>query len=318
MKIVILERNTVGTDVDVTCFEKLGEVVAYPITAPDQVAERVEDADIIIANKSPLNPTTLANAKNVKMIAEFATGYDNIDIAYCKERGIRVANVSGYSTPAVVQHTFALAFYVLEHLAFYDNYVKSGAYGSQPGFSNFEVPFTELEGKTWGIIGLGNIGRGVAKVAEAFGCNVIYYSASGKNTSNEYKQVEFNELLETSDFISCHCPLTDRTRYLIDSQAFDKMKDTAILINVARGAVVNNSDLYDALVAGKIAGAGLDVVDGEPILPDNPLNKFTDSNRLIITPHMAWASTEARNRCVQEAFRNVEAFLNGQDRNVIV
>ena len=318
MKIVILERNTVGTDVDVSCFEQLGEVVAYPITAPDQVASRVEDADIIIANKSPLNPTTLANAKNVKMIAEFATGYDNIDIAYCKERGIRVANVSGYSTPAVVQHTFALAFYVLEHLAYYDNYVKSGAYGAQPGFSNFDIPFTELEGKTWGIIGLGNIGRGVAKVAESFGCNVIYYSASGKNNSSEYKQATLDELLEKSDFISCHCPLNDKTKYLIDSSAFNKMKKTAILINVARGAVVNNSDLYDALVEGKIAGAGLDVVDGEPILPNNPLGKFTDSNRLIITPHMAWASTEARNRCVQEAYKNVEAFLNGQERNVIV
>ncbi len=318
MKIVILERDTVGRDVDVSYFEKLGELVTYPITAPEEVAERVADADIVIANKSPLNSTTLADAMNVKMIAEFATGYDNIDIAYCKQRGIRVANVSGYSTPAVVQHTFALAFYVLEHLAYYDRYVKSGAYGAQPGFSNYDIPFTELEGKTWGIIGLGNIGRGVAKVAESFGCNVIYYSASGKNNNTDYKQVGFDELLASSDFISCHCPLTDKTRYLINKEAFDKMKKTAILINVARGAVVNNADLYDALMENKIAGAGLDVVDGEPIRPDNPLNQFQDSNRLIITPHMGWASTESRNRCVQEAYKNVEAFLNGEERNVIV
>lgn len=318
MNIVILERNTVGTDVDVSCFEKLGNVTAYPLTDPSLVAERIKDADIVIANKSPLNRETLKDAVNVKMIAEFATGYDNIDIAYCKERGIRVANVSGYSTPAVVQHTFALAFYVLEHLSFYDEYVKNGTYGAQKGFSNYDIPFTELEGKTWGIIGLGNIGKGVAKVASAFGCNVIYYSTSGKNSDDEYKQVGLDELLETSDFISCHCPLNEKTKYLIDSKAFDKMKKTAILINVARGAVVNNSDLYDALVEEKIAGAGLDVIDGEPILPDNPLNKFQDSTRLIITPHMGWASTEARGRCVEEAFKNVEAFINGQERNVIV
>ena len=318
MNIVILERNTVGTDVDVSCFDSIGNVTSYPITLPDEVAERVKDADIVIANKSPLNRDTLKDAPNVKMIAEFATGYDNIDIAYCKERGIKVANVSGYSTPAVVQHTFALAFYVLEHLAYYDKYVKSGAYGAQKSFSNYDIPFTELEGKTWGIIGMGNIGKGVAKAAEAFGCNVIYYSTSGKNSDAGYKQVDLDELLEKSDFISCHCPLNDKTRYIIDKSAFEKMKNTAILINVARGAVVNNSDLYDALVEEKIAGAGLDVIDGEPILPDNPLNKFQDSNRLIITPHMGWASTESRNRCVQEAFLNVKAFLEGEERNIIV
>lgn len=318
MNIVILERNTVGTDVDVSCFDSLGNVTSYPITLPDEVTERVKDADIVIANKSPLNEKTLAGAPNVKMIAEFATGYDNIDIAYCKERGIKVSNVSGYSTPAVVQHTFALAFYVLEHLAYYDKYVKSGEYGAQKSFSNYDIPFTELEGKTWGIIGMGNIGKGVAKAAEAFGCNVIYYSTSGKNSDAGYKQVDLDELLEKSDFISCHCPLNDKTRYIIDKSAFEKMKNTAILINVARGAVVNNSDLYDALVEEKIAGAGLDVIDGEPILPDNPLNKFQDSNRLIITPHMGWASTESRNRCVQEAFLNVKAFLEGEERNIIV
>lgn len=317
MKIVILERNTVGVDVSVQCFDKLGEVTAYPNTKPSEVKERVKDADIVIANKSPLNRDTLESAPNVKLIAEFATGYDNIDLDYCNERGIKVCNVRGYSTPAVVQHTFAMAFYVLEHLRHYDEYVKSGEYGNQAGFSNFDMPFTELEGKRWGIIGMGNIGRGVAKVAESFGCEVVYYSTSGNAREEGYKAVSFDEILETSDFLSLHCPLNAKTKYLIDKDSLAKMKDTAIIINVARGAVINNEDLYDALVNNVIAGAGLDVLDGEPIRGDNPLGKFTDSNRLIITPHMAWASTEARNRCVEEAYKNVEAFLNGEERNIV-
>lgn len=317
MNIVILERNTVGTDVDVSAFEKLGNVTAYPITAHEEIADRVKDADIIIANKCKLNADTLKYASHVKMIAEFATGYDNIDLDYCKKNKIRVSNVSGYSTPAVVQHTFALCFYVLEKLRYYDDYVKSGEYGSQDGFSHFGQTFTELSGKTWGIIGMGNIGKGVAKVAESFGCRVIYYSTSGNNNLSEYEAVSLESLLKESDFVSCHCPLNDKTRYLIDKKAFSLMKKTAILINVARGAVVNNADLYEALNNNEILAAGLDVLDGEPITQDNPLKDFKDSNRLLITPHMAWASTEARKRCVDEAYLNVEAFINGQERNVV-
>ena len=317
MNIVILERNTVGEDVDVSIFEKLGKVDSYPITFTEEIAERVKNADIVIANKSKLNEETLKNAPNVKLIAEFATGYDNIDIEYCKKRGIKVCNVSGYSTPAVAQHTFALCFYVLEHLAYYDEYVKSGKYGSQTNFTNFDIPFTELEGKTWGIVGMGNIGKKVANIAESFGCKVIHYSASGNKSTGSYENVDFDTLLSESDFISLHCPLSDKTKYLMNKEAFKKMKKTAILINVARGAVVNNADLYEALVNNEIYGAGIDVLDGEPITKDNPLKDFKDSNRLIITPHMAWASTEARQRCVSEAYLNVEAFINGKDRNLV-
>lgn len=318
MNIVILERSTVGFDVDTKIFEKLGSVTEYPVTDPALIAERIKDADVVIANKSPLNEKTLKDAKNVKYIGEFATGFDNIDTAYCKERGITVTNVSGYSTPAVVQHTFALAFYVLEHLAFYDEFVKSGKYTNSGNFTNFDQVFTELSGKTWGIIGLGNIGKGVAKVAESFGCKVIYYSTSGNNDCKDYEAVSLDKLLGESDFISCHCPLNDKTRYIIDKNAFAKMKKSAILINVARGAVVNNADLYDALENNVIAGAGIDVLDGEPMTKDNPLGKFKDSNRLLITPHMAWASTEARQRCVEEAYKNLESYINGEKRNVIV
>lgn len=318
MNIVILERNTVGTDVSVDCFEKLGNVTSYANTAYEEIAERVKDADVIIANKSKLNEATLSGATHVKYIGEFATGFDNIDTEYCKKRGIRVTNVRGYSTPAVVQHTFALAFYVLEHLRYYDDYVKSGQYGAQDGFSHYGMTFTELQGKTWGIIGMGNIGAGVGKVAESFGCKVIYYSTTGKHMVSGYKSVSFDELLKDSDFISCHCPLNERTKGLIDKVALSKMKKSAILINVARGPVVNNSDLYDALVNNEIAGAGLDVIEGEPITPDNPLGKFTDSNRLIITPHMAWASTESRIRCVEDAYKNLAAFIAGKERSVVV
>ena len=318
MNIVILERDTVGRDVDVSIFDSLGTVTSYPVTAYEDISERVKDADAIIANKSKLNESTLKDATHVKYIGEFATGYDNIDIEYCRKRGIAVTNVRGYSTPAVVQHTFALCFYVLEHLRHYDEYVKSGEYGSQSGFSNFDIPFTELSGKTWGIIGLGNIGKGVAKVAESFGCRVIYYSTSGKNTDDTYKSVTFDELLANADIISCHCPLNASTNSLINLEAMKKMKSSAVIINVARGPVVNNKDLYEALEAGIIAGAGLDVLDGEPITPDNPLGRFKNSDRLIITPHMAWASTEARHRCVDEAFANLEAYVKGESRCRVV
>ena len=317
MKIVILERKSVGMDVEVSKFSNFGELVTYDTTERNQVAERVKDADIIIANKAPINEETIGEAPNVKLVCEFATGFDNVDIVYCKNRGIKVANVTNYSTETVAQHTFALAFYILEKLNHYDNYVKSGEYAKSDSFTNFDKVFTEIYGKTWGLVGMGNIGKKVASVAKAFGCRVIFYSASGKSTCTDYEQVDFETLLKESDILSLHCPLTDRTRNLIDLEAMKKMKKSAVLINVARGPVVNNADLYTALMEEEIAGAGLDVVEKEPIAVDNPLNKIKDSGKLIITPHIGWASVEARTRCVDEAYKNVEAFLSGASRNVV-
>lgn len=317
MKLVVLERNSVGTDVDVSCFERFGEVEYYPNTVAENTAERVKDADIVIANKAPMNENTLKDAPNVKLICLFATGFDNVDLAYCKSRGIKVANVVNYSTAAVVQHTILLALALEEKLVHYDNYVKSGEYGAQDRFSNFDRPFGELDGKTWGIVGMGNIGRGVAKVAQALGCKVIFYSASGKSTCTDYTRVAFDELLSQSDILSLHCPLSDRTRGLINKEAFSKMKKSAILVNVARGPVVDTQALYDALTQGRIAAAGLDVLEKEPISRDNPLNEIKDSTKLIITPHLAWASTEARERLVDEVVKNIQAFLDGEDRNVV-
>ena len=316
MNIVVLEQNSIGLDIDLTIYKEFGNVTYYGNTV-HEVAERIKDADIVIANKARLDEESMKDAPNVKLICEFATGYDNVDLEYCKKRGIAVANVVDYSTPAVAQHTFAMALYLLERLPYYDNYVKSGIYASQDRFSNFDKPFLELEGKRWGIVGLGNIGKKTAKIAKAFGCEVVYYSVTGKNSNQEYKRVEFDELLETCDFISVHCPLSDLTKNLIDYNAMKKMKKTAILLNVARGPVINNADLYRALTEGEIYAAGLDVLEKEPITDENPLSKIKDSEKLIITPHMAWASTESRTRLAVEVYENIKAFLNGEKRNIV-
>ena len=317
MKIVVLERNSAGTDSDVSCVEKFGEVTYYPNTVAENTAERIKDADIVIANKAPLNETTMKDAPNIKLICLFATGFDNVDTAYCKSRGIKVANVVNYCTPAVAQHTMLLALMLTEKIAFYDQYVKSGTYSAQDRFSNFDRAFCDLNGKTWGIVGMGNIGRKVAGLAQAFGCKVIFYSASGKSTCTEYQRVDLDTLLAESDILSLHCPLSDRTRGLINKEALEKMKETAILINVARGPVVDTQALYDALIHNRIAAAGLDVLEKEPMTRDNPLAQIKDSTKLVITPHMSWASVESRTKLVQEVYLNIEAFLNGKDRNIV-
>lgn len=318
MKIVVLEKMSLGLDIDISFFEEFGEVTYYDHTGVNEIADRIAEADIVIANKAPLNESTLQGAKNVKIICETATGYNNVDLAYCEKRGIRVTNAVGYSTPIVAQHTFAMALYLLEKLPVYDTYVKNGDYEKAPMFTCFEPYFTELEGKTWGIIGLGNIGRKVAEIAKVFGCRVIFYSASGKNDTTDFERVDFDTLLAESDILSLHCPLTDRTQNLMNAEAFAKMKNTAILINVARGPVVDEQALFDALTSGQIAAAGLDVLVKEPIAADNPLAKIKDSTKLLITPHMAWASREARMRCAKEVYLNIKSFLAGEKRNVVV
>jgi glycerate dehydrogenase len=318
MKIVILERNSVGPDISVDILNELGDVTAYKNTVSvEEVRERTAEADIVVANKSPINEASLSGSPNVKLVCEFATGYDNCDLEYLKSRGIPVCNVVGYSTDMVAQHTFTLALAVSQKLAYYDDYVKSGKYSAQDRFSNFDIPFGELSGKTWGIVGMGNIGRKVAQIATAFGCKVIFTSVTGKSTVTEYEQVSKDELLERSDYLSLHCPLSDITRNYIDADALKKMKNTAYLINVARGRVVNNTDLYNALESGEIAGAGLDVLEDEPLRLTNPLSKIKDSGKLIITPHLAWGSVEARERCVQGVYDNIKAFLDGNPIHVV-
>ena len=317
MNIVILEANTLGADVDLSVFEKLGNVTQYGQSDEENTADRVKDADIIVVNKVPMNEQTLKKADHLKMIAVTATGTNIIDKAYTDKRGIAVSNVGGYSTMSVAQHTFALALYLVHKMNYFDSYVKSGQYIKSDIFTNLDMTYQELAGKTWGIIGLGNIGKKVAQIARVFGCRVIYYSTSGKNQNDQYERVDFDTICRESDLLSIHAPLNNATENLMNKDAFQKMKKSAVLINVGRGPIVNEEDLVEALENGEIAAAGLDVISAEPMREENPLMKIKDSGKLVVTPHIAWASTEARQRLVREVYLNIEAFLRGEKRNIV-
>ena len=317
MNIVILEANTLGADVDLSVFEKLGNVTQYGQSDEENTADRVKDADIIVVNKVPMNEQTLKKADHLKMIAVTATGTNIIDKAYTDKRGIAVSNVGGYSTMSVAQHTFALALYLVHKMNYFDSYVKSGQYIKSDIFTNLDMTYQELDGKTWGIIGLGNIGKKVAQIARVFGCRVIYYSTSGKNQNDQYERVDFDTICRESDLLSIHAPLNNATENLMNKDAFQKMKKSAVLINVGRGPIVNEEDLVEALENGEIAAAGLDVISAEPMREENPLMKIKDSGKLVVTPLIAWASTEARQRLVREVYLNIEAFLRGEKRNIV-
>lgn len=317
LKLCILDAQTLGEDMDLSKFKKFGELSIYPTTTPDQVSERISQQDVIITNKVVLNEANLKAAEKVKLICLTATGTNNIDLDYTRSRGIVVCNVAGYSTQSVVQHTFAMLFYILESLSYYDNYVKSGKYNDNVLFTNLKKPFFELDGKTWGIIGLGTIGQGVASVAQAFGCNVIYYSTSGKNYNQKHSQVELNTLLTSADIISIHAPLNAQTENLIDYQQIKLMKSHAVLLNLGRGGIINEAALAKALDEELIQGAALDVLVNEPIDSGNPLLKIKNSDRLLITPHIAWASKEARVRLIDETYLNIDYFIKGEPRNIV-
>lgn len=304
-KIVMLERDNIGEDIDLEYFKQLGDLTVYGSTSYDLVKSRIEDADILIINKIPMNEATLQDAAKVKLICVTATGTDNVDMAYCESRGITVKNVKSYSTESVVQHTFAMFFYLNEKLRFYDDYVKNGEYIHCPRFTFFGERFFELSGKTWGIVGLGEIGARVAEIARAFGCKVIYYSTSGKNNHAGYERVDFDTLLATSDVISIHAPLNENTRHLFTYDAYTRMKPSAYLLNLGRGPIVKEDDLCRALNENLLAGAGLDVLEQEPMSDKNPLLSIKDSRKLLITPHIAWATTEARGRLMEQVYRNI-------------
>ncbi len=309
MKIVFLDRKSIGEDIDLAEYNKLGQVVIYDYSTDEQIPDRVNDADIIVCNKMPINEQSVGKAKNLKLVCVTATGTNNLDKEYLEKRGIAWRNVAGYSTEAVTQHTFALLFYLLEHLSYYDNYVKSDKYVNDSMFTHFEKHFNELSGKKWGIIGLGNIGKRVADIATCFGADVSYYSTSGRNNNSDYLRVDFDTLLKESDVISIHAPLTDDTLGLIDKNALNKMKKTAILINVGRGPIIVEKDLAEALECGQIAAAGLDVLDIEPMSENNPLRHIKDSEKLLITPHIAWAAVEARQRLMHIIAGQIEEFI---------
>lgn len=309
MKLVFLDTKTIGEDIDLSAYDALGEVVKYGFSTLEEIPERVKDADVLIVNKIAINEQTIGNAKNLKLVCVTATGTNNLDKEYLKKRGIAWRNVAGYSTESVTQHTFALLFYLLEKIRYYDDYVKDEKYINDTVFTHFAEHFNEVDGKTWGIIGLGTIGRRVADIAKAFGARVIYYSASGSPAQEGYEQVDFETLLTTSDIVSVHAPLNEYTKDLMDREAFAKMKKTAIFLNLGRGPIVVEQDLYEALETGEIAAAGLDVLCEEPMSETNPLAKIKDSKKLIITPHIAWASVEARNRLMQIIVEQIREFL---------
>lgn len=299
MKIVFLDVKTIGEDIDLSGYEKLGEVVKYGFSTPEEARERTRDADVVIINKLVIDETSIGEAEHLKLVCVTATGTNNLDKEYLAKRGIAWRNVAGYSTETVAQHTFALLFYLLEKLSYYDNYVKSERYVGDVTFTHFDKVFHELSGKTWGIIGLGAIGRRVADIAGMFGCRVIYYSTSGKHDAPGYERVDFDTLLAEADIVSVHAPLDENTKGLMNAAAFAKMKRTAIFLNLGRGPIVVERDLADALLNHTIAAAGLDVLAVEPMSPDNPLRQIKDSECLIITPHIAWASIEARTRLMK-------------------
>lgn len=310
MKIVFLDAKSIGSDISLESFKDFGELVLYDFTSPEEMEERTKDADILVINKILINENTIGKAENLKLVCVTATGTNNLDKDYLAKRGIEWRNVAGYSTETVAQHTFALLFYLLEKLDYYDKYVKSEKYVEDTLFTHFDKHFHQLCGMKWGIIGLGAIGQRVYDIAKLFGCEMSYYSTSGKNTKEGYNRVDLDTLLSESDIVSIHAPLNENTEGLINEAALKKMKKNAILINVGRGPIVDEKALYEALVNEEIEAAGLDVLSVEPMSKENPLKNFKDSNRLIITPHIAWASVEARTNLMNIIHGQIKEFLN--------
>lgn len=315
MNIVILDYKTLGEDLDLSGAEKFGTVTKYPVTKQEEAEKRLENADIVIVNKVKMNESTLKNAKNLKLICETATGYDNIDTEYCQKRGIAVANMPAYSTACVAQVTVSMACSLVTHLQEYRRFVHNGGYQNSISANMLEPVYHEMAGMTWGIIGFGNIGRGVAKIADAFGCHVL---VNKRTPIDDYECVELDYLIKNSDIISIHCPLTDKTRGMIGKEQLSMMKKNAVVINVARGAVWDEQAVADAIVDGIIGGIGCDVFSYEPIDENHPFVKILDRDNVLLTPHMAWGAFESRTRCFNTVLSNIEAYLDGREQNRIV
>ena len=309
MKIAFLDTKTVGDLPNLKALEEYGKVTFYPVTKPEETKGRIQNTEIIITNKVVLDRSLLEEASQLKLICIAATGMNNVDLVAAEELGIPVKNVSGYSTKSVTQCTFAMIFHLIQQLNFYDNYVKSGDYSKSDIFTNQDRSFSELAGKRFGIIGLGQIGRSVAGIAEAFGAEVVYFSTSGKNNNQPYTQLDLQELLATSDIVSIHAPLNDNTKNLIGAEELSTMKTTSILINTGRGGIVDESALAQAIDSDQITGAGIDVFENEPMKYDNPLLSVSKKEKLVLTPHIAWASVEARTELIEGVMKNIREFI---------
>jgi len=308
MKIVLLDKKTLGDDLSLDSLLPLGEIITYETTSPNETHLRIVDAEIIITNKVVISKELMETASKLKLICIAATGMNNVDLEGAKALGIEVKNVTGYSTTSVVQHTFAMMFYLLEKLEYYNKQVQSKQWSDSELFTDVSKPFSELAGKTWGIIGLGTIGKEVARIAENFGVKIHYHSTSGQNLINDYHHSDLNTLLSECEIISIHCPLNEKTKNLINKTNLYYLKEETILLNLGRGGIINEKDLAQALNQQNIY-AGLDVLNHEPIEKNNPLLNIKDSHRLLITPHIAWASIEARKKLLEGIISNIENFI---------
>lgn len=312
MKIAILDSNTLGEGITLKPIEEVGDCAIYPSTSEDEVAERIADSHIVIVNKVRLDQSNLKDAKSLRLICLFATGYDNVDVNYCQKRGIAVCNVEGYSSHSVSQVTVAMVLSLACHLREYADFVRDGIY-SKSGVANRLTPaYTELCGKTWGIVGYGNIGRQVADVARALGCRILVNRRSNSEDSNV---VDMDILCKESDIITLHTPLNESTYHLIDEARLKMMKKSAIIVNTARGLVTDEAAVARAIKEGHIAAFGTDVYSIEPLPEDNPLYEIKDYPNVLLTPHMAWGALESRQRCIDEVALNIKAFAEDTPRN---
>ena len=308
MHIVLLDAKTLGGDLDISVLESFGTLTVYETTTPEQTLERIQIADIIITNKVVITADMMEETPKLKLICIAATGMNNVDLDAAKSKSIEVKNVAGYSTKSVVQHTFAMALYLLEKIAYYDTFVKDASWSRSGLFTDISRPFYEISGKKWGIIGLGTIGEEVAKIATAFGAEVSYHSTSGKNLQRPYPHQSLESILKECDIISIHAPLNDDTYNLINKNNLPYLKDNAILLNLGRGGIINETDLALELDRRTLY-AGLDVLEKEPMSLDNRLNEVKHKERLLITPHIAWTSIEARKKLLEGIVENIHQFL---------
>jgi len=308
MNIVLLDAKTLGEDLDLSVLDTLGSLTSYQITSHEQTAYRISKANIVITNKVVITKEMMQEATDLKLICIAATGMNNVDLQAASDLGIKVKNVSGYSTASVVQHTFTMALHLIGKMRHYGSYATSGAWTNSQLFTDVSHPFYEISGKKWGIIGLGEIGKEVAKVATAFGAEVSYYSTSQKNLDQDYTHLPLEVLLKESDILSVHAPLNAQTQNLLNKSNLNLLKDKAILLNLGRGGIVNETDMA-SLIDEREVYVGLDVLEKEPIPLDNPLLKIRHHERLLITPHIAWASVEARERLLEGIVKNINNYM---------
>ena len=304
MQIVLLDTLTFG-ETDLSAFEQFGDVATFETTSKEQTQTRITNCDVIVTNKVVITKEHMQNTPALKLICVAATGINNVDLDAAKELNIQVKNVAGYSTDSVVQHTFSMLFYLMGHASYYDEVVKDGSYSKGAIFTDVSQPFFELKGKKWGVIGLGSIGRGVANIAAAFGAEVMYYSTSGVNRTEDFQRANLETLLSSSDIITIHAPLNEKTDNMLDYEQLLICKDGAIVLNLGRGGIINE-DAVAKLVDAKNISFGLDVFSKEPLSIESPLLKVKNNNRLYMTPHIAWTSVEARDALIAGVIQNIK------------